>query len=217
MESGSDFFQCKIFQRILDPRALLFCAWLRRSRGLGNPGWKVSSHWLSWATIRSVSDRVIHVHARTEQHTIGKRSSGFKGHGSSLFSINDALHGPKSCQDLAIVFPQSFQSLWSWNTYGLRLQSRPQSQFQSRKWQDSMFFVLTKQKADPGEEIEALNDGFGIEVNSLLVKRVTLTLRQYKFFFHRFLAFYNLGFNNHWALLFRSKMAVHIESRFTFM
>lgn len=115
---GAISFNVRYSQRILDPRALLFCAWLRRSRGLGNPGWKVSSHWLSWATIRSVSDRVIHVHARTEQHTIGKRSSGFKGHGSSLFPINDALHGPNS-QDLAIFFPQSFQEplvmkhLWS--------------------------------------------------------------------------------------------------------
>ena len=64
------------------------------------------------------------------------------------------------------------------NIFKDKLQSRPQSQFQSREWPDSVFFVLTKQKTDSGDEIEALNDGIGIEVNSLLVKLVTLTLRQ---------------------------------------
>ena len=38
-------------------------------------------------------------------------------------------------------------------------------QFQSRKWQESVL-LLTKSKPDSGDEIEALRDGIGFEVNS---------------------------------------------------
>ena len=71
--------------------------------------------------------------------------------------------------------------------------------------------------------------GFKMKGNSFLIKRVTLTSTQYKFFFHRFLRFLRLVItelillisinsgDNHRASRFGSKMAVNMESHFTFV
>ena len=85
-------------------------------------------------------------------------------------------------------YVQSWSPISSLQAFFLFVDTKNSGQFQSRKWPESVLFVLTKWKPASEDEIEALHDVIAVEVNSFKWNELPY-LRQHKLFFHRFLRF----------------------------